>query len=81
MSKDKSNQKEVLMKVDPHTAKELKEISGQVGASTQDLLASLVWLARKAMGRKIKIESKEESKSLTVTTFEGLPKISPLDKQ
>lgn len=69
------------MKVDPHIAKELKEISGQIGTGTQDLLASLLWLARKAMGRKIKIESKEESKSLTVTTFEDLPKISPLDKQ
>lgn len=80
MSKDKSNQKEVLMKVDPRIAKELKDISNQVGAGTQDLLASLVWLAKKAMGRKIKIESKEEAKSLTVTTFESLPKVSPLDK-
>lgn len=68
------------MKVDPRIAKDLKELSDKVGAGTQDVLASLVWLAKKAMGRKIKIESKEESKSLTVTTFENLPKVTSLDK-
>lgn len=80
MTKPKQAQKEVLMKIDPRIAKDLKEISDKVGAGTQDVLASLVWLAKKAMGRKIRIESKEEAKSLTVSTFENLPKVSPLTK-
>lgn len=66
------------MKVDPPLAKDVKELAAQLSVSPQELLASLVWIAKKAMGRKVKIESKAENKTLTITAFEDCPPMSPL---
>lgn len=66
------------MKIDPFLAKELRRLSRQMDSNPQELLASLLWIAKVAMGRKIKIDSSEEAFQLVIDTFSHFPKLSKI---
>lgn len=70
--------KQVNLSVDERLLQDIMRISKELGSAPEQVLASLVWLGKKAMGRRIKIESSQETKVLTITAFESHPKIEPL---
>lgn len=67
------------MKMDERLAKEIEGISKELDVPAETFVASLVWLGKRAIGRKVKIESSDERKSLTISSFESFQKICPLD--
>jgi hypothetical protein len=76
----KSAGKKVLMKMDERLARDIEGISKELEVSAETLVASLVWLGKRAMGRKVKIEGVDEKKTLTISSFEHFQKICPLDE-
>jgi hypothetical protein len=81
MTKNSKQRKKVMLPVDPQLAKEIQQLSASSGSSPQNILAALVWIGKKAFGRKVKIEGDNENMRLSITSFEDFPKLSPIDEE
>lgn len=77
---DQNKGRLVNIEVDEALARDLIWMSQRTGQSIRNLLAALVWIGKKAFGRKLTVQSKEEAKVLEVHLFEELEKVTSLDK-
>jgi hypothetical protein len=71
--------KDVNIKIDADLADEIQRLSKEAGASDRNLLAALVWMAKKAFGRDVKISGKGESQVLNIKTFSDLQRMEPVE--
>ncbi len=82
MTKKKTKQKQskqVSLQIDAQMAEELAKMSKQAGTSSRNLLATLLWMGKKAFGREVTIESDAETQALSIKSFADLPKLESLD--
>lgn len=59
-------------------AQELEQMASATGATAKDILDILLYIGKKAMGRKVKITGKDD-KSEVYISLERFPKIVPLN--
>ena len=73
------NPKDIDLPVDSRVAADLQQMSKAAGTSDANLLASLIWMGKKAFGREVQIRGKDEKQTLTIKSFADLDKIDRKD--
>lgn len=66
------------MKVDPGMAQEIERMAQATGASPKDILDILLYIGKKALGRKVKITGDDDKFEMSIS-LQKFKKIAPLN--
>lgn len=67
--------KDALLRIDNETAEQIKLLSEIMGSSLKETTRWLTWLARKCMGRTVKIEDGQEILEISLQEFRKITQL------
>jgi flagellar hook assembly protein FlgD len=84
MPKNKSepqqnNRDDVLVRVDKETAEMIEKLSKEMHSSIRETTRWITWLARKSLGRIVKIEDGKSTLQIALDEFNKLTDLEPTD--
>jgi hypothetical protein len=69
--------KDVVMKLDPNMASEIQRLAEATNSTAGEIMDMLLYIGRKALGRKVTISSKEENDQVEIS-FNKFKKVANL---